>query len=102
MDAKVAERARRLEDSKEFAARVQAEATTRGFRQLVGDIRATLAENPDHVADLRRFLRGGQVLEGGDTASFGLRDAKDRAVYLKKTAAGWHLEDRRQEAPEKK
>ena len=130
VDARVADRARRLEgdverefrrvrdaqrqdpglsgaerlpdDPAQFAQRVQAEATARGFRQLVGDIRSTLAENPDHLADLRRLLRGGQLLEAGDTASFGLKDMTDRAVYLKKTAAGWHLEDRRTDTPEKK
>lgn len=94
--------ARLPDDPAQFAQRVRAEATTRGFRQLVGDIRTTLAENPDHLADLRRFLRGGQVLEAGDVASVSLKDVRDRSVYLKKSAAGWHLEDRRAEAPEKK
>ena len=130
IDAKVGERARRVEgdverefrrlrdvqrqdrglsgdvrlpdDPAAFKQRVEIEARDRGFRQLVADVRATLAENPDHLAELRRFLRTGQVLEAGDTASFGLKDVKDRAVYLKRTAAGWHLEDRRQEAVEKK
>ena len=92
------------DEPKAFAKKVQAEATVRGFRQLVADIRTTLAENPDHVADLRRFLRSGQLLEAGDTAGFALKDVKDRTVNLKRTAAGWHLEDRRQDAlpPEKK
>jgi hypothetical protein len=90
------------DDPEAFRKQVQAESTARGFRQLVADVQRTLAENPDHLADLRRFLRSGQLLEAGDTASFGLKDAKDRAVYLKRSPAGWHLENRRQDVPEKK
>lgn len=94
--------ARLPDDPAAFKRRVQTEATVRGFRQLVADIRSTLAENPDHLNDLRRFLRSGQLLEAGDTASFALKDVKDRSVNLKKTAAGWHLEDRKQDVPDKK
>jgi hypothetical protein len=129
VDAKVADRARRAEEAVErelrllrdiqrqdrtlpgdarlpddpqrFADRVRAEATARGFRQLVADVRRTLSDNPDHLKDLRRFLRAGQLLEAGDTASLSLAAEKGRAVYLKKTAAGWHLEDRRTDPTEK-
>ncbi len=90
------------DEPKAFAKTVRNEATVRGFRQLVADIRTTLAENPDHLNDLRRYLRSGQLLEAGDTASFGLKGVKDRSVSLKRTAAGWHLEDKRQDAPDKK
>ena len=127
VDAQVAERGRRIEggveqefrrlrdtqrrdrnlggdgrlpdDPAAFRKRVEAETTSRAFNQLVQDVRATLAEHPDHLPDLRRFRRSGQLLESGDTASYGLKDSKDRAVYLKKSAAGWHLEDRRTEPP---
>lgn len=94
--------ARLPDDPKLFEQRVRTEATLRGFRQMLADIRTTLAENPDHLNDLRRFLRRGQLLDAGDTASFTLKDVKDRTIYLKRTAAGWHLEDRMHEVLEKK
>ena len=86
-----------------FAAAVQQTARERAFRQVVRDIRETLAENPDHMKEFRRFARDGVLVEAGDTASGSLRDVKDRQVFFRKEGARWFVEDRQKaESAEKK
>ena len=65
-------------DPKGFDEAVRREAARRAFRLVAQDVRGTLDENPDHLTDLRRFLREGPITDAGDTASATLRDAKDR------------------------
>jgi hypothetical protein len=75
-----------------FDAIVKAEARQRAFRQVVADIREALAENPDHLKDLRRFARIGEIVDPGDgTAKLVLRDAPDRAVFFTKSGDRWFV-----------
>lgn len=93
-------RIRRLPDDPDgFAAAVASEARVRAFRALVKDLAANLAENPERVRDLSRFLRDGAMLENADDAKFSLKDVKDREVFFKKIGTRWVIEDRQQELP---
>jgi hypothetical protein len=123
VDAKVSERAKTLEESVDrelrvlrekqrgsppgvdrvpldpagLAARVQAEAKQRAFRLVTQDMRSLLAENPDHLRDLQRFLRAGEIAESGDTAKATLRDVKDRSVFFRRDGLRWFVLDQKQE-----
>ncbi|MFO0847671.1 MAG: hypothetical protein U0871_03785 [Gemmataceae bacterium] len=90
------------EDPTAFAEVVRREATQRAFRQFTQAVRATLAENPDHVKELRRFALNGAFSAGGEVAQATLPDVKDRAVYFRKVNDRWHVEDRQKPEPEKK
>lgn len=90
------------EDPTGFAEVVRREATQRAFRQFTQAVRATLAENPDHVKELRRFLLNGAFAAGGDVGQATLPDLKDKAVYFRKVADRWHVEDRQKPEAEKK
>lgn len=93
-------RIRRLpDDPAAFAAAVGREAQARAFKVVAKDISANLAENPDRVRDLARFLRNGTVTEAGDAAKFTIVDVKDREVFLKKIGTQWVVEDRQVEPP---
>lgn len=86
-----------------FAAFVQERARERAFREVVRDVRDTLAENPDHVRDFRRFARDGAIVDAGDTSSGSLRGVPDRQVFFRKEGARWFVEDRQKaEAADKK
>lgn len=125
VDARVAARARLIEDDVEkqlraerdaqranpprtgaipvepagFAALVQERARERAFREVVRDVRDTLAENPDHVRDFRRFARDGVFVDAGDTSSASLRGAVDRQVFFRKVGDRWFVEDRQKAEP---
>jgi hypothetical protein len=79
-------------------ARVQEVGTRLNFQELTGQIRRKLADEPDNVKDLRRFLREGEFKTSGETAVAVLQDAKDRALYFKKVKDRWFLENRKDEA----
>ena len=83
-------------EPREFEAAVKQEAARRAFRLLAQDIRGTLAENPDHLKDLRRFLNSGQFTDAGDTATATLRDVKDRVVSFRKVDNRWYIKDSKQ------
>lgn len=128
VDARVAARARLLEDDVErqlraerdaqrldpprtgaipvdpagFAAHVQERAREMAFREVVRDIRATLAENPDHVRDFRRFARAGVFADAGDTASASLPGVIGRQVFFRKEGNRWYVENRQQAEPAEK
>jgi hypothetical protein len=94
--------ARLPEDPSGFADLVRAEATQRAFRQFTQTVRATLAENPDHLKELRRFALNGTYTAGGDVGQVTLPGLKDRAVYFRKVGDRWHVEDRQKPDAEKK
>jgi hypothetical protein len=71
-------------------------------QDLVRQIRRKLADQPDHLRDLRRFARDGQVQASGETAAITLPDAKDRAVYFKKVGDRWFLENRKDDRAARK
>jgi hypothetical protein len=81
-------------DPAAFAAAVQQVARERAFREVVRDIRDTLAENPDHIRDFRRFARDGLFADAGDTSSASLRGVTDRQVFFRKEGTRWFVEDR--------
>lgn len=86
-------------DPKGFDEAVRREAARRAFRLIARDIRGTLDENPDHLRELGRFLREGQITDAGDTASAALRGGKDRQVYFRKADNRWYVLDRKQPEP---
>jgi hypothetical protein len=90
-------------DPKGFDEAVRREAARRAFRLVARDIRGTLDENPDHLNDLRRFLREGQFTDAGDTASAALRGGQGgRSVHFRKTDGRWYVQDRMRPEPEPK
>jgi hypothetical protein len=79
-------------------ARVTEVGTRLNFNELTGQVRRKLADEPDNLKDLRRFLREGEFKTSGDTATAVLKDVKDRALYFKKVKDRWFLENRKEEA----
>jgi len=91
------------DDPKLFDVSVKAEARNRAFKLVVKDIRDTLEEHPDHVDDFKKFLRVGQFVDAGDTASANVREFKDRQLFFRRMENRWFVENRQQpEAVEKK
>lgn len=91
------------DDPAQFRARVAADARTAAYRQLVRDVREKLADDPEVLKDLRRFLRQGTFPENpAETAKVGLPDVRDRAVYFKKAGDRWYVENRQSEEKEEK
>ena len=82
----------------ELNARVKEVGTRLNFRNFTGVIQRKLADQPDHLKDLRRFLRDAEFQVAGDTATAKLKDVKDRALYFKKVKERWFLENRTDEA----
>jgi hypothetical protein len=79
-------------------ARVQEVGTRLDFQDLTGTIRRKLADEPDNLKEMRRFLREGEVKTSGDSATIVLKDVRDRALYFKKVKDRWFLENRKDEA----
>lgn len=86
------------DDPARFAEAVRAEAARRAFRLVARDVAAALAENPDHLRQLQRFLRAGTFVDAGETSSVTLPDVKGLAVSFRKVGDLWYVEDRRQPA----
>ena len=86
------------DEPKLFAESVRREAAQRAFRLVARDVRDTLTEHPDHVTELRRFLRDGQFQITGDSAVISHKDIKDRQVSLKRVGARWFVEDSKEAA----
>ena len=84
-------------------AALEARVRTLGLRLNVQDlanrIRHKLADEPDHLRDLRRFARDGQFNAAGEAATAALPDVKDRALYFKKVGDRWFLENRKEDRP---
>jgi hypothetical protein len=77
-----------------FAASVDAEARAGAFKQVVADVKAKIADDPEAVKELKRFARDGTVAEAGDGATITLRDVKERKVFLKKVGNRWFVENK--------
>jgi hypothetical protein len=71
------------------------------FETVVQETTAKLADNPDAVKELRRFLKEGEWDAGDTTASASLKDVKNRRVYLRKVENRWFLENRQEPKPGK-
>jgi hypothetical protein len=94
-------RSQRLPDNvAEFNAIVAAEARVRAFRQVAAAMQTTMAENPDHLKDLRRLLRSGTFVDAGQTANLSQASLPDRNVFFRKIGPRWFIENRQKaEAP---
>jgi hypothetical protein len=66
------------------------------FDVVVRETRAKLADNPEAVKELRRFLTEGDWDVGDTAASVSLKDVKTRRVYLKKVETRWFVENRQE------
>ncbi len=81
----------------ELQVRVREKAEALNFRRLTETVKAKLADEPDNLKTLKRFLREGEVTEAGDTATLTLKDVKGRSVFLRKVDGRWVFENRREE-----
>jgi hypothetical protein len=68
------------------------------FENLVRVTTENLADDPESVRDLRRYLSDGDWQEGGDAASVGHKDIKGRQAFFRKIGTRWFLENRRKPA----
>jgi hypothetical protein len=87
------------DDPRLFAEAVREEARLRAFRLVVGNIRDNLTENPDHLKDLRRFLRAGAFTDTAEGSSAALKDVPDRQVFFRNVGGRWFVEDRQHPEP---
>ena len=90
------------EDPREFDVIAAARARERAFPTLVSDVKEKLADDPQVMKDLRRFVREGTFEDAaGMTSRATLPDLKDRALYFKKLGDRWFMENRQTEEPKK-
>ncbi|HEX4612649.1 MAG TPA: hypothetical protein VH092_30925 [Urbifossiella sp.] len=103
--------ARRVpENPKLFDDRLAADARGAAFAQLTRAIQDKFTDDPEVLKDLRKFVRGAAFPDPGapgDAAKVELADVKDRAVFLKRAAGRWYVENKMAEekappAPEPK
>jgi hypothetical protein len=81
-------------------ARTRELGTRMNFRDLAGQMRRKIADEPDSLRDLKRMARDGLFQTSGDDATATLKDVKDRALYFKKIGGRWFLENRKDAAKE--
>lgn len=84
-------------DGKQFEARLTLDTKTLAFGQLAKAVKEKFADDPEALKDLRRFARGGAFPDPGapgDAAKVELPDLKDRAVFLKRAAGRWYVENK--------
>ena len=86
-------------EPKDFALAVSAEAVDRSFRYIVEDLKMHLDEYPENLRVFRKFLAEGQVADAGPSASFTHKDVAGKSIYLKNIAKRWYLEDRQTDEP---
>jgi hypothetical protein len=67
------------------------------FDELVAETKRKLADNPDTLKELQRFLKEGEWDSVENTASASLKDVKDRKVFMKKIGKRWYLENKQKE-----
>ena len=84
-----------------FRALAAAKARERGYAQLVKDVSEKLTDDPQGLAELRLFSRGGTFAETAPTASVTHPDVTGRALYFKKVGERWFLGNRKTEEPKK-
>lgn len=94
---KVAPESRVPVDAAKFRERALADSAAAGFKQLVKDVQAKFAEDPETMIALRTFRRGGQYPEAGDTAKLDHPDIKNRSLFMKKIGDRWYIENRQVE-----
>lgn len=78
--------------------RVREVGTRLNFLTLTGQVRHKLSDQPEHLRELRRFLRDGEFQVAGETATAKLKELPDRALYFKKIQDRWFLENRKDES----
>jgi hypothetical protein len=71
------------------------------FEELVRETTSKLADNPNSVKELQRFLKEGEWEAGDTSASVKLKDTKDRQVFFRKIGRRWFLENRQKSEPAK-
>jgi hypothetical protein len=86
-------------DPEQFRALVQQEAEKAAFKQVVQQIRDTLAEFPENVRMVRKILREGIVDDRGGTALVSPKEGSGVKVYLKRQNRRWFVENRQQDDP---
>ena len=64
------------------------------FDEFVKETASKLANEPESVKQLRRFLKEGEWEESAANATARLKDVKER-VYLRKIKERWYLENRK-------
>lgn len=64
------------------------------FEEMVKETSAKLIDDPETVAQMRRFLKEAEWEDAEDTSSAKLKDTKDR-LFFKKLDGRWFLENRR-------
>ena len=85
--------------SEEFQRRSRELGLQLNVKQLADQMRQKLADEPDNLKDLKRFLREGQFQEAGNVATATLKDVKDRSVYFKKVGGRWFLANNKEDRP---
>lgn len=95
----VSPRDRLPDEPPSFDAAVDARAAQLAFGLLVRDIRDTLADNPSHLKDLRRFARVEEIAANGDSAEMSLPTVKGRVVSFRKVGQRWFIRDQQESAP---
>jgi len=68
----------------------------RDFEAVVRETTTKLADNPQSVQELQRFLQEGEWESSDTAASAQLKDVKDRRVFLRKIRSRWFLENRQE------
>lgn len=90
--------ARRVpDDPKLFDDRLAADAKQFAFTQLTRIVQDKFADDPETLKDLRKFARSGAFPDPGapgDAAKVELPDVKDRALFFKRAAGRWFVENK--------
>ena len=81
----------------ELQARVKSKAEQLGFKYLTDAMGKKLADEPDNLKTLYRFLREGKIDEAADAATVTVAGVKDRTIFLRKVDGRWFFENRREE-----
>lgn len=89
------------DEPKEFALAVAERAKVLAFQVLVRDIQDTLADNADHLKDLRRLARVAEIPANGNNAAVTLPTLPGRGAYFQLVEKRWYLRDNQQPPPAK-
>jgi hypothetical protein len=82
-------------------ARVREVGTRLNVLNLAEQVRQKIADEPDNLRELKRFVRDGLFQSAGESATATLKDVKDRALYFKKVGGRWFLENRKEQVAAK-
>ncbi|WP_020471578.1 hypothetical protein [Zavarzinella formosa] len=81
----------------ELQARVRQKAELLGFKYLTDAMSKKLADEPDNLITLKRFLREGKFEEAGEAATVTVEGVKGYSIFLRKVEGRWFFENRREE-----